>query len=81
MQDLYTKEAATIPEIPWNVYPRPQMKRERWLCLNGTWELSFGGAVQTIRVPYCPENRCVTGGRLPCRRTGGACASCCTSAP
>ena len=55
MQDLYTKEAATIPEIPWNVYPRPQMKRERWLCLNGTWELSFGGAVQTIRVPYCPE--------------------------
>ena len=56
MQDLYTKEAATIPEIPWNVYPRPQLRRERWLCLNGTWTLSFGGVVQKIRVPYCPES-------------------------
>jgi hypothetical protein len=76
MQDLYTAEAVTIPEIPWNVYPRPQLRRERWLCLNGTWELSFGGAVQKIRVPYCPESllSCVRqkpkiGEALRCRRT------------
>ena len=56
MQDLYTAEAATIFDVPWNVYPRPQLRRERWLCLNGTWELSFDGAVQDIRVPYCPES-------------------------
>ena len=56
MQDLYTAEAATIYDVPWNVYPRPQLRRERWLCLNGTWELSFDGAVQDIRVPYCPES-------------------------
>ena len=56
MQTLFTAEAAAIPEVPWNVYPRPQMRRERWLCLNGTWELSFGNAVQKIRVPYCPES-------------------------
>ncbi len=56
MQDLYTAEAATITDVPWNVYPRPQLRRERWLCLNGTWELSFDGAVQDIRVPYCPES-------------------------
>ena len=56
MQDLYAAEAATIYDVPWNVYPRPQLRRERWLCLNGTWELSFDGAVQDIRVPYCPES-------------------------
>jgi hypothetical protein len=76
MQDLYTAEAVTIPEIPWNVYPRPQLRRERWLCLNGTWELSFGGAVQKIRVPYCPESllsgvrqKPKIGEALRCRRT------------
>ena len=56
VQELFTAEAAAIPEIPWNVYPRPQLRRERWLCLNGTWELSFKDAVQKIRVPYCPES-------------------------
>ena len=56
MQKLYTKEAAQIPEIPWEAYPRPQMRRDRWLCLNGIWELSFGNTVQPIRVPYCPES-------------------------
>ena len=76
MQDLYTAEAVTIPEIPWNVYPRPQLRRERWLCLNGTWELSFGGAVQKILVPYCPESllsgvrqKPKIGEALRCRRT------------
>lgn len=76
MQDLYTAEAVTIPEIPWNVYPRPQLRRERWLCLNGTWELSFGGAVQKIRVPYSPESllsgvrqKPKIGEALRCRRT------------
>ena len=76
MQDLYTKEADRIPDVPWNVYPRPQLRRERWLCLNGTWELSFGGAVQKIRVPYCPESllsgvrqKPQIGETLRCRRT------------
>ena len=56
VQELFTAEAATIPEVPWDVYPRPQLRRERWLCLNGTWELSFQDTVQKIRVPYCPES-------------------------
>ena len=46
MQELYTKEAISIPDIPWNVYPKPQMKRRRWLCLNGMWQLSAGGEKQ-----------------------------------
>ena len=43
--------------IPWNTYPRPQMKRESFFCLNGTWEISVnGGEPQPIRVPFCPES-------------------------
>ena len=56
MQELYTKEAISIPDIPWNVYPRPQMKRRRWLCLNGMWQLSAGGESSQIRVPFCAES-------------------------
>ena len=48
--------------VPWNVYPRPQLRREEWLNLNGEWEYcvskgsdepDFG---RTIRVPFCPES-------------------------
>ena len=64
MQRLYTKEGKTLPEIPWNVYPRPQMVREDWLCLNGRWELEIqkSGTSPTetrseqIIVPFCPES-------------------------
>ena len=31
MQRLYTEEGLSLPETPWNRYPRPQMKREEWL--------------------------------------------------
>ena len=24
--------------IPWNIYPRPQLQRDSFLCLNGEWE-------------------------------------------
>ena len=44
--------------IPWNTYPRPQMKRESFYCLNGEWEIHIGDAdaPQSIRVPFCPES-------------------------
>ena len=25
---------------PWNIYPRPQMRRNSYLCLNGEWEFT-----------------------------------------
>ena len=56
MQKLYTKEGLSLPAVPWEVYPRPQMKRADWLCLNGDWELGWCGTWQTIRVPFCPES-------------------------
>lgn len=56
-QKLYTTEGETLSGIPWERYPRPQMKRERWLCLNGDWSLrTEDGQEGTIRVPFCPES-------------------------
>lgn len=44
----------------WDVYPRPQMRRDNWLNLNGTWEFSVTGKTPEetdgIRVPFCPES-------------------------
>ena len=54
-QKLYTKEGKTLPAVPWERYPRPQMARADWLCLNGTWDLAFGKTCTSIRVPFCPE--------------------------
>ncbi len=43
-------------------YPRPQMQRERWLCLNGEWDFAIDGAETAsdewqgkIVVPFSPE--------------------------
>ena len=55
-QQLYTKEGKALPDVPWERYPRPQMVRTDWLCLNGTWDLSFGGTHTTICVPFCAES-------------------------
>lgn len=67
----WTKAAQSAP-IPLSEYPRPQLQRSQWLCLNGTWNYQGGPAVasalnpakavnfsqtsETIRVPYCPES-------------------------
>ncbi len=51
-----TKEGAALPQIPWARYPRPQLQRRDWLCLNGRWELECGGKTQRILVPFCPES-------------------------
>ena len=55
MKKLYTPAGEALSGIPWNVYPRPQMRREDWLCLNGKWDFSFAGVKKEIRVPFCPE--------------------------
>ncbi len=53
-------------------YPRPQLRREPWLNLNGTWDFAFDFGVSgeekgwaedasgfdlKITVPFCPESR------------------------
>lgn len=44
---------------PWDVYPRPQMKRDSYFNLNGLWDFSSGEATldQKIRIPFCPESQ------------------------
>ncbi|MBE6976526.1 MAG: glycoside hydrolase family 2 [Ruminococcaceae bacterium] len=59
---LLTKQGEALlasNETPWQVYPRPQMKRDSYLNLNGWWEFSAGNAEvsRKIRVPFCPESQ------------------------
>ncbi len=62
LQRLTTPFEEKAGETPWSDYPRPGMKRDSYLCLNGDWSLSVlhrGGEreVGTIRVPFVPESR------------------------
>ena len=56
MRKLYTPAGEALRGVPWNVYPRPQLVRKNWLCLNGEWDFAFGGTKAKIRVPFCPES-------------------------
>jgi hypothetical protein len=67
----WTKSALEAA-IPLSEYPRPQLQRKEWLCLNGQWDyiggkkvlnalnptkqISFTSNTEKIRVPYCPES-------------------------
>ncbi len=49
-------------EIPFSDYPRPQMQRDSYLCLNGTWQFRIENGDKTrydgtITVPFAPESR------------------------
>ena len=41
---------------PWACYPRPQMRRDSYLNLNGLWDFTAQCQTQQIRVPFCPES-------------------------
>ena len=55
---------------PRSEYPRPNLVRDGWLCLNGEWDFEFDDAVsgferefykngeftKKINVPFCPES-------------------------
>jgi len=67
----WTKPAMEAP-VPFAEYPRPQLQRPDWLCLNGLWDyqggkkimdalnparpIAFDAQPGQIRVPYCPES-------------------------
>ncbi len=59
--ELHTKQGIELlesRETPWQIYPRPQMRRNSYMNLNGFWELFVDYAYQgLIRVPFCPESR------------------------
>ena len=65
-------EQALHAQVPLSEYPRPQARRDQWLCLNGPWEYAGGKGVpnalepnspiefpktsQKIMVPFSPES-------------------------
>lgn len=64
--DLLTKEGETLLEsgvTPWQEYPRPQMRRDSYLNLNGRWDFAVQSDHfpdkydKTIRLPFCPESK------------------------
>ena len=58
MVDLMTKAGENLTGTPWNVYPRPQMKRDNWMNLNGAWDFSVNYEnMGQILVPFCPESK------------------------
>ena len=65
--DLMTpwgEELKNSGKQPWQAYPRPQMVRNSYVNLNGTWDFTvtpdegFPSAyAHTITVPFCPESQ------------------------
>ena len=55
---LTTVRGERLPQTPWNIYPRPQMRRESYMNLNGEWFFAGDGTDydRKILVPFCPES-------------------------
>ena len=43
------------PQIPWNEYPRPQLRRDSFFCLNGLWRFAVNG--EDVATFWCPIPR------------------------
>lgn len=60
---LLTPEGESLRAVPWDIYPRPQLRRDSCLNLNGDWQFEIRREPdlpesyrQTIRVPFPPES-------------------------
>ena len=57
LYSLFTPEGESLQGTPWQVYPRPQLKRDSYVNLNGIWNLAVNTAdTDKILVPFCPES-------------------------
>ena len=64
LKKLTTPRAEALTDTPWQTYPRPQLKRNSYVNLNGYWdftvspETAFPQAYdRKIQVPFCPESQ------------------------
>ncbi len=62
--DLLTPQGERLSHDPWQEYPRPQMKRESYVNLNGYWDFTVTEHCdlpecydRQILVPFCPESQ------------------------
>ena len=58
---LYTEAGTAVTDTPWEHYPRPQLRRDSYVNLNGWWEFAVSQGAppvfnRKIRVPFCPES-------------------------
>lgn len=63
LKQLITPEGEALRSgngLPWQEYPRPQMRRESYVNLNGWWDFGVGKEEpaydRKILVPFCPES-------------------------
>lgn len=62
LHDLYTPEGEALQGTPWQIYPRPQLKRNSYVNLNGIWDFAVAEKEEVsafdkqINVPFCPES-------------------------
>ena len=67
-EPMFTEWGAKVTsENAWREYPRPQMVRSGWTCLNGDWDYAITSVTNTpgrpdkwdgkIRVPYAIESQ------------------------
>ena len=63
LMDLYTVQGQQVGDTPWQAYPRPQLKRDSFLNLNGYWDFTVQREAslpqaydKKILVPFCPES-------------------------
>ena len=58
LKNLKTPESENLNGNEWNeIYPRPQMRRESFIPLNGEWSIANGNGYEgKITVPFPPES-------------------------
>ena len=64
LADLTTPAGEQLQGTPWQEYPRPQLKREHYINLNGYWDFTVNESPappqvygRKILVPFCPESK------------------------
>ncbi|MBO4384401.1 MAG: glycoside hydrolase family 2 [Clostridia bacterium] len=61
LKKLYTEAGERLKNdpstVPWDEYPRPHMRRNEWLNLNGFWDIETeSGYKGSVRVPFPLES-------------------------
>ncbi len=56
LKKLTTPYGESLPAAPWSEYPRPQLRRDSFLCLNGAWDLYTNGQKTRVLVPFAPPS-------------------------
>jgi len=62
LHQLCTPRGESVGTQPWQAYPRPQLRRDSYINLNGSWDFAVSETEprdydRTILVPFCPESR------------------------